>query len=349
MWPFEPINRDSASRHLDRDNTGNAWRPRRPHVRRPALAVATAVAAIVLAACGSSAAAPLAPGGDSSYSGGAQPASAASAAPAPGNGDVVDGTTAGDPKSQDALPDVNLIVRTGTMTVEVPTIDTVLLQARTAIAGIGGYVSASDQANDGDRTIASVTYRFPSARWEDAQAAIRGLATKVLSAKTGSSEVTGQVLDLGARISNLRATEQALQAIMAKATKITDILEVQNQLTGVQGQIEQLSTEEAHLRDQASLATLTVLFQTPAVAVVNEVSKGWDIGAELDKAAGQLLSVGQVLATAVVWIAIVGVPVFGGTLLFLLAFLFIGRRIVRLIAPWLGRYSATTDVAGPLP
>jgi hypothetical protein len=233
------------------------------------------------------------------------------------------------------------------MTVEVPTIDPALLKARTEIAGLGGYISASDQANDGDRTIASVTYRFPSARWEDALAAIRAIVTKVVSAKTGSSEVTGQVLDLDARIANLKATEQALQAIMAKATKIPDILEVQNQLTGVQGQIEQLSTAEAHLRDQAALATLTVLFQSPAVAVVNEVSKGWDLGSELDKAAGQLLSVGQVLATVGVWLVVVGLPVFGVTILFLLAFLWLARRFSRLLAPWISRSLATTDVGGP--
>ena len=134
---------------------------------------------------------------------------------------------------------------------------------------------------------------------------------------------------------------------MAKATKISDILEVQNQLTAVQGQIEQLSTQEARLRDQASLATLTVLFQTPATAVVKEVSKGWDFGAELDKAAGQLLSVGQVLATVGVWLVVVGLPVFGATILFLLVFLFLARRIGRLLAPWLGRYAATTN--GPTP
>lgn len=233
------------------------------------------------------------------------------------------------------------------MTVEVGSIDPALLRARTAIAALGGYISASDQTNDKDRTIASVTYRFPSARWEDAQAAIREIATKVVNAKTGSSEVTGQVLDLDARIANLRATEQALQAIMAKATKIPDILEVQNQLTAVQGEIEQLSTAAAHLRDQASLATLTVVFQTPAVAVVNEVSKGWDIGAELDKAAGQLLSVGQVLATAGVWLVVVGLPVFGGTILLLLAFLFLGRRLARLFGPWFRRYSTPTNAAGP--
>ncbi len=340
MWPFESHRRASV---LQPGDPAAAAPVHRSHPRRPVLAVATTAVVIVLTACGSSAAAPYA--GDTGRLGGGEAAPAGSAAPAALNGgDVVgDGSTSGTPKAQDVAPDVNLIVRTGTMTVEVTSIDPALLKARTAIAALGGYVSASDQANDGDRTIASVTYRFPSARWEDAQAAIRELATKVVAAKTGSSEVTGQVLDLDARISNLRATEQALQAIMAKATKISDILDVQNQLTNVQGQIEQLSTAEAHLRDQASLATLTVLFQTPAVAVVNEVSKGWDLGAELDKAAGQLLSVGQVLATAGVWFAIVGLPLLGGTIVFLLVALFVGRRLVRL----LGRYSTATNVTGP--
>ncbi|HEX7471821.1 MAG TPA: DUF4349 domain-containing protein [Candidatus Limnocylindrales bacterium] len=320
---------------------------RRGPSRRP-VAAAIAVTAVVLAACASAAAPnPGAAAPDrlgNQFSGFGTEASAAPAAA----GSTTDGGPAASnaPAPQDALPDVNLIVRTGTMTVEVPSIDPALLRARTAIAGLGGYISASDQATDGDRVIASVTYRFPSARWEDAQTALRDIATKVVAAKTGSSEVTGQVLDLGARITNLRATEQALQAIMAKATKISDILEVQNQLTGVQGQIEELSTQEAHLRDQASLATLTVLFQTPAVAVVNEVSKGWDIGAELDKAAAQLLSFGQVLVTGGIWLVVVGLPVFGGTIVLLLILLFAGRRFGRRFGPGPSGYVPSTDVIG---
>jgi hypothetical protein len=322
---------------------GSIRRGRAGQRRRPAIVVALAVTAIVLTAC-ASAAAPI-QGVPAAGRGGQNGTGVDSGAPQPVTGGVVDGS--GAPKPQDVAPDGNLIIRTGTMTVEVTSMDAALLRARTAIAGLGGYISASDQANDGDKVLASVTYRFPSARWEDAQAAIREVSAKLLSAKTGSSEVTGQVLDLGARIANLRATEQALQAIMAKATKISDILEVQNQLTGVQGQIEQLSTAEAHLRDQASLATLTVLFQTPATAVVKEVSKGWDLGAELDKAAGQLLSVGQVLATVGVWLVVVGLPVFGGTILLLLVFLFLARRIGRLVAPWFGRYATSNNGGNP--
>lgn len=344
MWPSGTDPRTGAI------HPTTAGRRRRTHLDRRPVLVAAAITAIVLAACASAASpAARAPNGDGSGEFGAFPSAAASAAPAAGpvDGSNGSGTGKGGGSPQDLLPDVNLIVRTGSMTVEVPGIDAALLRARTAIAGLGGYISASDQANDGDRTIASVTYRFPSGRWEDAQTAIRELATKVVSAKTGSSEVTSQVVDLAARISNLRSTETALQAIMAKATKIPDILEVQNQLTAVQGQIEQLSAQEANLRDQASLATLTVLFQTPAVAVVNTVSSGWNPGADLDHAAGQLLGVLQALGSSGIWLAVVGVPLFGGTLLILLVLLFVGRRLARRLAPWFGRYAAPPEATGP--
>ena len=345
MWRSGSIPRSGAS-HPTPSDPGMR---RRGHLARGPIALAVGLTAIVLAACASAGAPAPYDGEAGPYGQAAAPSAAATAAAAPADGSTGSGSDRTSSQAlQDQLPDVNLIVRTGTMTVEVPSIDPALLRARTAITGLGGYISASDQANDGDRTIASVTYRFPSARWEDAQAAIRDTATKVLSAKTGSSEVTSQVVDLGARIANLRSTEAALQAIMAKATKIPDILEVQNQLTGVQGQIEELSAQEANLRNQASLATLTVLFQTPATAVVNEVSKGWDIGAVLDDAAGQLLSVGQVIATAAIWLAIVGLPVFGGTLLFLLVLLFVGRRLVRRLTAGLGRFAAVPpEVIGP--
>jgi hypothetical protein len=271
---------------------------------------------LVAAAC-SSAASPAGPrlatgGGEVDTSGHAvgapdYPSAAASAAPAPA---AVDGTNSGPQNGgpQDVIPNESFIVKTGSMTVEVPAIDAALLKARAAIVGLGGYISGSDQADQGDQMLASVTYRIPAARWEDALDAIRVLATKVVAVKTGTEEVTGQVLDLGARIDNLRATEQALQAIMVKAIKIQDILDVQNQLTGVRGQIEQLTTEQSHLRDQAALSTLTVVFQTPIVPAVKETSKGWDPATEFDRAVSQLLGLGQGVATVGIWFVVVALP-----------------------------------------
>jgi hypothetical protein len=194
--------------------------------------------------------------------------------------------------------------------------------------GLGGYIADSQQVNNDQRSTASITFRVPVARWEDALDAIRKLdSVKLKDLKTNSIEVTGQVLDLGARIDNLKATERQLQVIMGKAVKIADILEVQSKLTEVQGQIEQLSTQQAHLQQQAALSTLTVVFSTPAPQAVSETSKGWDPAMELDHASAQLLGIGQSLATAAIWFAIVWLPVLLALGVLLLIFRFVVGRL----------------------
>ncbi len=297
---------------------------------RAMLPFGAAFVILALAACSGSATGAPALGAPDAF------AAASSAPVVPGAASLTDksgsGTTGSSlvsqPPDQVAATDT-FIVRTGSINIEVPKIEDALLQVRTAITGLGGYVSDSDQTNQGDQVSAAITYRVPVARWQDALDAIQKIATKVDSAKSNAVEVTGQVLDLGARIDNLRTTETALQAIMARATKITDVLDVESKLSDVQGQIEQLSTEQAHLKDQASLATLTVLFGLPPTQAVVSTSRGWDPGAQLDQASAALLGIGQALASAGIWLLIVGVPL-GIVLLIVLGLaIFVGRRLRR--------------------
>jgi TolA-binding protein len=95
---------------------------------------------------------------------------------------------------------------------------------------------------------------------------MRKLGTKVLSEHSESTPVGGQIVDLQARIANLKASEKAIQAIMAKANTIGDVLTVQQRLAEVQGQIEQLSGQLQGLTDQAAYSTLTVILVVPVVA-----------------------------------------------------------------------------------
>ena len=294
--------------------------------RRAVAALGAAAVILALAACsGSAGAAP-----DQAANVAAAGSTAAPAAALGSNSDNTAGGATTGPTDPIALsaPDT-FIVRTGSISIEVPKIEPALLQVRTAIAGLGGYVSDSNQSNQGDQQMASVTYRIPVARWQDALDAIQAIATKVDAAKSNAVEVTGQVLDLGARIDNLQTTEAALQAIMARATKITDVLQVESQLSDVQGQIEELSTQQAHLKDQASLATLTVEFALPPTPETIQTSRGWDPGAQLDQASSALLGIGQALASAGIWLVVVGLPI-GFVLLILLGLvIFIGRRMRR--------------------
>ena len=226
-------------------------------------AVGALLVLLVVAGCASGSSTILSKVGASIPDSAGARAAGASAAPAPAFGDTGGG---GDPNNAAFLDDAK-IVRTGTMSLQVDDLASAVRAARDAVRGLNGYVAGSRQTNDGQNSVAEVTYRIPSDRWDEALDAIRKVATKELDEQTSSVEVTGQLVDLEARLANLRASEKAFQAIAAKATKITDILEVQNQLTNVRGQIEQLDAQRSHLSDQASYGTLSVTFGIEEVGV----------------------------------------------------------------------------------
>jgi hypothetical protein len=265
---------------------------------------------------------------------------AASAAAAPGLAGPVDTTTggifagsnlhdqSGTGSIANAAPaaDTTQIVKTGQMTLEVTDLDSALTQAQNAIAGMGGLVDQSNRSGTGDEAVASITFRFPVAKWDAALPALRKIASKVLNEQTGSTDVTSQVIDLNARIDNLKTTEAALQAIMARATAIPDVIAVETQLSDTQGQIEQLTAQRDHLANLAAMSTLTVTFQMPARTVTTLATQDWTLGSQVDEAAAALVRIGQGLATIVVWIAIVVLPL-GLAVVILLGVTKLTRRV----------------------
>jgi hypothetical protein len=262
--------------------------------------------AMLIAACGSSTSASLAPVGEAVGNGGGKALGDGAIGAPPANPAPV-GVGGG----QVAAVDDAKIIRTGTMSIEVSDVGSALRVARDAIVGLGGYLGASTTSNDGDQPSAEITYRIPAAKWEAALDILRGLnglTTKVVTEHTEAVEVTSQVIDLQARITNLRASETALQGIAEKATKISDVLEVQAQLTQTRGEIETLTAQLKDLNDRAGYATLTVQFNVPILAV-EVAQKGWEPTAIVDEAAATMVSVLQGLATAGIWFVIVWLPI----------------------------------------
>ena len=105
--------------------------------------------------------------------------------------------------------------------------------------------------------------------------------------------MSSQLVDLGARITSLKAEEAAFQTLLGKATKIGDVLQIQDQLFNVRTQIEQLTAEQANLNDQATFSTITVSMYEPGVAFTplpesqpSTLAKAWD-----DSATGGALNV----------------------------------------------------------
>ncbi|MDQ3937185.1 MAG: DUF4349 domain-containing protein [Chloroflexota bacterium] len=230
--------------------------------------------------------------------------------------------------AQGEREDGALIVRTGRLQLEVDDIAGRIASATRVVVDLGGYVARSEEQNTASGHSATITFRIPAARWSEALSGLRALAARVIAEHTEALEVTAEVVDLDARIANLRASEAALQEIMNRAGAIEEVLKVQRELTTVRGEIEQLTGRRDHLRDQAAYGTLAVSFESGVMAAAT-VQEGWQLGAEVDRAVADLIRISQGLASVGIWLSIVVLPV----ALPVALLLFIAYRLRRRFVP----------------
>ncbi|MCU4187066.1 DUF4349 domain-containing protein [Acidiferrimicrobium sp. IK] len=238
--------------------------------RRWALAVVPLLGVVGLAAgvvgCGatkssSSVPASVARGGPSGSAGGA-PAGGVSAGglPAgPGAAPSGSGPAAGPSIGQEVSAAQPRIVQNGDVQIRVkkgqlqPAFDAIQGVANSA----GGFVSDSSMSTGGDTASARLVLRVVNADVHQVLAALPRYGT-VTSQSLSGRDVTGQLVDLAARITTLQAEEGALRALLSDAKAIGDILSIQNQLFELQTQVEQLSGQQSTLSDQTTYATISV-------------------------------------------------------------------------------------------
>jgi anti-sigma factor RsiW len=125
------------------------------------------------------------------------------------------------------------------------------------LARHNGY-SASLAVNtpQGAARTLQASLRIPAPQLPAALAELKSLGRVELETQNGE-EVTQQHADLLARLKNSRETEQRLQAILTQRTgKISDVLEVEQEIARVRGEIEQMEAEQKNLEHRVDFATV---------------------------------------------------------------------------------------------
>jgi hypothetical protein len=162
-------------------------------------------------------------------------------------------------ENQVETPAGPMIVRTAELTLVCKEFD----PAREALERIvhqhQGYtaqLSVSGQAGAG--RILTATLRVPAHELDAVVAEVKKLG-RVEQESQGGEEVTQQYVDLSARLSNARHTEQRLLEVLHQRTgRMTDILAVEREIARVRGEIETMDARLKNLEKQVRYATLQV-------------------------------------------------------------------------------------------
>ncbi|MEU6930983.1 DUF4349 domain-containing protein [Streptomyces sp. NPDC046374] len=155
------------------------------------------------------------------------------------------------------------VIRTAELYVEVEDAGKALASARRVTAGAGGHVENETTERIDDTHVTSrIVLRIPQERYDSVLAELAG-AGKLLSRKADAKDVTGQVVDVDSRIATQRASVARVRALMDKATRLSDVVTLEGELSRRQADLESLLAQQAALKDRTTLATITLQLSEP--------------------------------------------------------------------------------------
>ena len=180
-------------------------------------------------------------------------------------------------------------------------------------------------SDGGEVEMARLVLRVPSGSFGDVMTALEKTG-ELLSTTSGSEDVTTQVIDNEVRIRAQTKSLERIEALLARAKDLQEIVAIEAQLTRRQADLDSLKSQQAWLEDQTSQATITVHIERTAkddepdeTGFLSGLENGWS----------GLLATLSGLATALgLVLPFVGLLVLAGVPVWLLA-----RAVVRRRAP----------------
>jgi anti-sigma factor RsiW len=152
-----------------------------------------------------------------------------------------------------------MIARTASLSLVVKDFSAIQAAVKAVVSRHSGYIGELNTSTppDAAKTF-SATLRVPSAQLEPALAELKQLGRADQESQSGE-EVTKQYVDLAARLKNSRATEERLLGVLRNNTgKVKDVLEVENEISRVRGEIEGMEADQRALQSRIDFATITL-------------------------------------------------------------------------------------------
>jgi len=242
----------------------------------------------------------------------------------PSSDDAVQESTAPQEGSAPPSAGIRRIIKDGILGIRVEDVPLGIARLETIAAQSGGYVieTATDYRDRASRK-ATVKMAVPVDGFEAALERIRQAAQEVISESASGTDVSGEVVDLRAQIANLEATSARVRAFLDQANTVEEALQVNAQLTELEGDIAERKGRLEYLEQRSAYSTITVSLSeptpdwTPTTTATPSATMTpaptatpvpWEPGETVRDATDTVQRMLRGLAELVIWLVIVGLP-----------------------------------------
>jgi hypothetical protein len=172
------------------------------------------------------------------------------------------------------------LVRKASLSLEVKDAEAAGQQAIRWTRAAGGEVlNLTDNGVTGEVRRLTLEVQVPAMRLDEVLMQFSSLG-RLENREVTAEDVSNQLVDVGARLRNLRQAEALLLKMMERSGSVADVLKVAQELTQVREQIEQLDAQRVNLQNRVRYAQIRLRLTTPPAAkppphVGERLAKTW--------------------------------------------------------------------------
>jgi len=155
-------------------------------------------------------------------------------------------------------PDGRQIIHNATEAMQADDVDAALDRVASVVRAAGGdLLSADAQLADANARHIHASFEVPPDQFDAVLHKLGGIG-KITSNQITTQDVTGQVVDLDARLAAARTSADRLRTLLAKTATVNDLLQVEQQLSQRESDVESLAAQDNAIHAQVAHATITL-------------------------------------------------------------------------------------------
>lgn len=190
---------------------------------------------------------------------------------------------------------------------------------------LGGFLINSNLSKPEGAASGNISIRIPEEKRKEALTAFKNMAVKVVSESVTGNDVTDQYADLDARLEVLYSTKNKYEDILDRADQISDILAVQQQLTNLQNQIDNLIGQQKYYEQSAKLSKIVIYLSTDELSLPYAPTNEWRPTVIFKEAVRSMIGTFRSIGSLIIW-AVVYVPI----IIVFVSIIWLIKRIKRL-------------------